>query len=68
MCDTCTWIADEVIFGKEISKSVKCLKKKTVFLTLKKGHKPETFVFLKKHLTLFDISPSTKYHLINICG
>ena len=30
--------------------------KKTGFLTLKKGHKPETFVFFKKHLTLFDIS------------
>ena len=27
MCDTCTSIADELIFGKEIAKSVKCLKK-----------------------------------------
>ena len=46
MRDTCTSIADELIFGKEIAKSVKCLKnthtKKTnvsglrAFFTVKK--------------------------------
>ena len=30
----------------------------TVLITLKKGHKPETFALFQKHLTLFDISLS----------
>ena len=35
------------------------------FRTLKKGHKPETFLFFfKKYLTLFDLF-FTEYHLIN---
>ena len=48
MRDTCTSIADELIFGKEIAKSVKCLKnthKKTnvsglrAFFTVKKKNR-----------------------------
>ena len=35
------------------------------FRTLKKGHKPETFLFfLKKYLTLFDFFFFTEYQLL----
>ena len=37
------------------------------FLTLKKGHKPETFVFFKKYLTLLGISlPSITLSAIEV--
>ena len=37
------------------------------FRTLKKGHKPETFLFFfLKYLTLFDFFFFTEYHLINV--
>ena len=38
-----------------------------VFLTLKKGHKPETFVLFKKYLTLLGISlPSITLSVIEV--
>ena len=56
MRDTCNWIADEVIFGKEISKSVKCLKKKRFSSLWRRVVNPKRLCFFKKHFTLFDIS------------
>lgn len=69
MRDTCTSIADELIFGKEIAKSVKCLKnthtKKTnvsglrAFFTVKKNtvvHSTSQYqrqYQLQKHLCLY---------------
>ena len=41
------------------------LRSTTVFLTLKNGHKPEAFVFFKKHLTLSCWYFFTEYHLIS---